>query len=279
MMSKATFLRGRPARSALSTAAVCVLLAATAGEAADATITEADWSEAVAAVSKVATDPSFDAARRSAAILAVARMQIARGKGPEALKACWAVFDNPGDRAVATAAVQAASLVIRQQRMDLAARAKLLAEWSAKARGAASKQAASIAIQDLSRSRGYLAGVASRRPVPAAIRPAMPHWGRPGGSGPKALAVKSPVVRTPPYIGPKPRATSPLSIRLPVAAAPVWSRPGGRDRRPSALRLTPPVYIAPQWHKTLRFTKLPVYIAPRWHKTLRFTKLKDVKAK
>ena len=191
---------------------------------ADAPATDTDWKEAIDTVSRIALDASSDPAQRSAAVLAAARMRVARGADAEALKTSRAVFDNPGDRSVATAAIAAASLAVRQRRIDLVGLDELLADW-AKTEGAASRQAASIAVQDISRSRGYLAGVSAQRPVPDAIRPTMPPWGRAQASGPGALTVKGVNVPTPPYLGPKPtRATSPLVVKLPVATPPAWYR-------------------------------------------------------
>jgi len=222
----------------------------------DVKATDADWTEAIEAANRVALNASADPKQRAAAVIAAVRLRIARGTGEQAIKTAKAVFDNPGDRSVATAAIEAASLVVRQRRIDLGGRADLLSDWSAKAKGPASRQAAKIATQDINRARGYLAGAAARRPIPAAITPRMPSWGRPTKSGPRALAVKAVSVRTPNYLGPKPRAASPLTVKLPVAAPPPWSLPSGRQRHPSALRLSLPVYTPPPWYKTLRFTPL-----------------------
>jgi len=221
--------------------------------------TASDWAEAVKIVRQVALDTDRPAEQRVSAVIAHARMQLAQGKPAEALKTSWEVFNNPKDQAVAVAALQAASLVSRQTHDHLGAQQALVDDWAKKAVGAASKQAINVLRADLNRTRGYLMGLAGRRPTPAPIRPAMPSWGRPDPrSGPRALGVASPKPKVPRCVSSAadPRAPSPFQVKLPVAKPPAWGSIAGKNRPPAALSGALPVYNLPPWYGRARFPLL-----------------------
>lgn len=244
-------------------------------------LTPQEWADALKIVRQIALDTGRPAEQRANAVMAYARMQLARNQPAEATKTCWAVFDNPKDQAVAVAAARAACLVTRNTGGYLWGQRRLLDEWAKKARGPASKQALARVRNDQARVTGHLMGLARKRPAPPPIRRMMPHWGRPAAkSGPGVFRFRSPQVAAPgwlkmqpgqglrmfqvpvPVIKPDPciakdKAGVPKALRL---ALPVYTPPGlmTRDKAgcPRALVLTLPEYVPPPWYKRVQFPPL-----------------------
>ncbi|KPK82837.1 MAG: hypothetical protein AMJ81_09075 [Phycisphaerae bacterium SM23_33] len=220
-------------------------------------LTPQEWADALKVAREIALDTSRPVEQRANAMMAYARMQLARNQPAEALQTCWAVFDNPKEQAVAEAAARAACLVTRNTGGCLWGQRRLLEEWAQKAKGPASRQALKVVRDSHARITAYLMGLAGARPTPPPIRPAMPHWGQPApNGGPGVFRFGSPPVVAPPWLTAQPgQGLRMFQVPVPV----IQTHPClGRDNSgiPNALRLALPEYTPPEWYRRVQFPPL-----------------------
>lgn len=245
--------------------------------------TPQEWADALDLTRQIALDTNRPPEQRANAVMAHARMQLARGAAAEALKTCWEVFDNPKEQAVAEAALRAACLVSRSAQGHLGGPQQLLAEWAKKAKGPASTQALRTLTNDYARMAGYLMSLAAQRPTPPPVRPELPQWGRPAGpAGPGVLRFASPNVVAPNWLAPQPGEGLRV-FQVPVPA--VKPEPGmALDKLgvPKALQLSLPEYVPPELMARDQtgcpralLLKLPEYVAADWYRRLQLPTLKE----
>jgi hypothetical protein len=182
----------------------------------------ADAEAALRIIRQVALDRSEADEYRADAILASARLLMARKQHDEAMKLCDEVLKTFGEKsAVADAALRAGCMVERHRSGSLKAELNFVSSWTIGTHG----QTASAMAHELSRAAAVLSALAARPMVPAPAVPKLPHWA-------EAAPGKPPwVFSGPPLAAPVPgwyptggRATETFRIALPRFEPPYWFR-------------------------------------------------------